>query len=220
MLNENLLLADQRTEQWFFDRSGKFTGSRFIDLLSDPTTKAYKDLIKTIVGDRLSGQYQDKGIDSKSLKHGREMEPYAVEEYELQTGLLVSPAAFIKHSLIPFVGASPDGLIGLDGGLEIKCPWNRDIHLARFVDGMEADHLPQVQGCMWVTGRKWWDFVSFDSRVLPHLRFYRQRIYRDEEYIAKLEKAAMVAEFAVRERLKMYDEKRIQEILIERVKGN
>jgi hypothetical protein len=222
MINENLLSAEQRTEQWYQDRSGKFTGSRFKDLLATDKhgkpLKAYHDLIIQIVGERLTGRYQESGMDSYALRHGREVEPYAREEYELQTGLIVAQASFIQHPTYKFVGASPDGLVTEDGGVEIKCPKDWDIHLARFEFGMEDEHMPQVQGCMWVTKRKWWDFVSYDPRVNEHLRFYRQRVWRDDAYIAQLDRAVMLAEHEVRERLKNYTPERVTQILIDRVK--
>lgn len=221
MLNENLFDTDQRTEQWYLDRSGKFTGSRFKDLLAfdakgDPL-KAHLNLLQQIIGERLSGRYQDTGMDSRSLKYGRETEPFGAAEYELQTGLIVKPAGFITHPKILFAGVSPDGLVG-NNGLEIKCPINWDIHLARFENGMEDFHLPQVQGSMWVTDAEWWDFVSYQPFVKPHLQFYRERIYRDDEYIANLEKQVYLAESKVRERLEFYNEVNIEQILIDRVK--
>ena len=222
MINENLLAPEQRTEQWYQDRSGRFTGSRFKDLLAkgrdDKPLKAYHDLIIQLVGERLTGRYQESGMDSYALRHGREVEPYARQAYELETGAMVVQAAFIQHPTYKFVGASPDGLIGVDGGIEIKCPKDWDIHLARFENGMEDEHMPQVQGGMWVTGRKWWDFVSYDPRVNEHLRFYRQRVWRDDRYIAELDCAVMLAEHEVRERLKNFSPERIAQILIERVK--
>lgn len=222
MASENLIAPDQRTEGWYLDRSGKFTGSVFVDLLAEngkgEPLKSYYTLINRIIGERLTGQYQDTGMDSYSLKHGREMEPYANERYELETGELVIHTGFINHPTISFAGASPDGLVGIDGGIEIKCPKNWDIHLARFETGMDEEFMPQVQGCLWVTGRKWWDWVSFDSRVPEHLQFYRQRIYRDEVYIAKLERKVLLAESEVRTRLKKFEKPYIEQILIERVK--
>lgn len=215
--NENYLAPDQRTDKWYQDRSGKFTGSRFVDLLSKPN-KAYSNLIMQIVGERLTGQYQESGMDSYSLKHGREVEPYGRERYELETGLIVIQTGFIQSKEIPFIGASPDGLVGEDGGLEIKCPKDWNIHLARFENGMGDEFMPQVQGCMLVTGRKWWDWVSYDPRVNEHLRFYRQRIWRDEDYIEKLKRIILLAESDVRTRLKFFDKSNIEQILIDRVK--
>lgn len=220
--NQNLLAADQRTDEWFKERSGKFTGSRFTDLLAidaqGKPLKARQSLVMQVIGERLTGQYQEKGMDAYSLKHGREIEPFATEQYEMQTGIFVHRSGFITHKDISFVGVSPDGLVGDKGGLEIKCPSNWDIHLARWEYGMEDMHLPQVQGCMWVTGREWWDFVSYDPRVKEHLQFYRQRIWRDEAYIANLKREAFLAEAEVRERLKFYNIENINQISLDRVK--
>lgn len=217
MLNENLLAPDQRTDKWYQDRSGKFTASRFVDLLSKPN-KAYSNLIMQVVGERLTGQYQESGMDSYALKHGREVEPYARERYELETGLLVTQTGFIQCKAIPFAGASPDGLVGDDGGLEIKCPKDWNVHLERFENGIGKEFMPQVQGCMLVTGRKWWDWVSYDPRVSEHLMFYRQRIWRDENYIEKLRRIILLAESEVRTSLKFFEKENIELILNERVK--
>lgn len=223
-VNENLIAPEQRTEQWYQDRSGKFTGSRFVDLKTKnkktkEPLKRRDDLIKQIIGERLTGQYQDSGMDSFALKHGRELEPYASEQYEMETGLIVVHTGFINHRSLSFVGASPDGLVGVDGGVEIKCPKDWNIHLARFEFGMdEEEFMPQVQGCMWVTGRKWWDWVSYDPRMPAHLRFYRQRVWRDEDYIADLEREVLLAESEVRTRLKNFEVAHVEQILIDRVK--
>ena len=89
---------------------------------------------------------------------------------------------------IKYVGASPDGLIGSDGGLEIKCP-NSETHLRTIYDqSIPSKYIPQVQMGMWVTGRAWWDFVSYDPRLPPELQLFVTRIKRDEEYIRNMEK--------------------------------
>jgi hypothetical protein len=153
-----------------------------------------------LVCDRLYGTPKEE-ISSRSLEWGTEAEPFARKAYEEETGLIVKDAPFVKHSLNPFVGASPDGLVGDDGGIEGKAPKDRKIHIRTFSEGMPANHLPQVQGCMWVTGRKWWDFISFDPRpeAHPEFRLYIQRIQRDDIYIAKLEEtvSAFLAEVNV-----------------------
>ncbi len=85
------------------------------------------------------------------------------------------------------MGGSPDGLIGDDGGWESKSPWNSANHLTTWLQGMPEEHIPQVQGLMWITGREWWDFQSFDPRLPDPLKVYIQRVPRDEKYIAALE---------------------------------
>lgn len=195
----------QRTDQWHQDRCGKFTASRFVDVLArDKKTgkeklKAWHDCVWDVVTERLTGVQED-GVDSYSMRWGREVEPFARSAYELETGLLVTESAFIQHPKFDFVGCSPDGLVESDGGLEMKSPKDSKIHLDRFVNGMnESDFMPQVQGCMWVTGRKWWDWVSYDPRMPEHLRLFKVRLDRDEEYIKKLEEAVLEAEARVQE---------------------
>jgi YqaJ-like viral recombinase domain len=193
----------QRTDAWHADRCGKFTASRFVDVLArDKKTgkeklKAWHDCVWDVVTERLTGVQED-GVDSYSMRWGREVEPFARSAYELETGLLVTESVFINHPTFDFVGCSPDGLIDLDGGLEMKSPKDSRIHLDRFVNGMnESEFMPQVQGCMWVTGRKWWDWVSYDPRMPEHLRLFKVRWERNEEYIKKLEEAVLEAEARV-----------------------
>ena len=87
------------------------------------------------------------------------------------------------------------------GGLEIKCPSNSMRHLERFIIGMPDEYKAQVQGCLWVTGREWWDFMSFDPRMPPAHQVYKERIYRDEDYIKDLQTTLLWCEDQVNELL-------------------
>jgi hypothetical protein len=201
----------QGSPEWYAERAGKFTGSRFADVLarsksSGKPLKAYDDLLEQIAAERVTLDYED-GLTARALKWGHEVEPFGRNAYEVETGNIVQQVGFIVHPQFDFAGASPDGLVGLDGGLEIKCPISKTVHLARFRHGMEEDHLPQVQGAMWVTGRKWWDFISYDPRPkgqYEHLRLFRQRVMRDQAYIDNLQREVILAEARVREILKSY----------------
>ncbi|OGT02129.1 MAG: hypothetical protein A2143_00595 [Gallionellales bacterium RBG_16_57_15] len=180
--------------------------------------KAYDDLINQIVVERLTGDFVDSGMDSYALKWGREVEPHARQAYQFETGDVVAETTFVQHKTLSFVGASGDGLVGKDGGTEFKCPKNPAIHLDRFTNGMnKAEFMPQVQGCIWVYQRDWWDWVSFDPRMPQHLRFYRQRVYRDDAYIANMERAILLAEGEVRTRLENFTPERVEKILKERM---
>lgn len=108
------------------------------------------------------------------------MEGFAREAYELETGNVVQQVGFITHPDFPSVGASPDGLIGTDGGLELKCPRSSAIHLERFLSGIPAEYIPQIQGCMWVTGRKWWHFCSYDPRMPASHQLLHILVPRDD----------------------------------------
>jgi putative phage-type endonuclease len=198
-------MSEQRTEDWFLVRAGKFTGSKFVDVMArnkktGEPLKAYHDLIMQLVVERMTGQPVE-GPTGQALKWGTEVEPYAREAYELETGEIVRESGFIIHPVHAFVGCSPDGLIGSDGGLEMKCPKDSAVHLERFEKGMPDEYIGQTQGCMWVTGRKWWDFVSYDPRMPESHRIYIQRIERDEKYIADLEQAVITAEAIVQQKL-------------------
>lgn len=190
----------QRTDEWHAERAGKFTGSRFADVLArnkrtGEPLKAYHDLIWQVVVERMTGKAVE-GPSGFALQWGSDVEPYAREAYELETGHVVKQSGFIQHPDHPFVGCSPDGLIGTDGGIEMKCPKNPAVHLERFISGVPDEYLPQVQGCMWVTGRQWWDFVSYDPRMPESHRMLRISVLRDDAYISKLAAAVLEAESA------------------------
>lgn len=180
----------QRTDEWFADRCGHVTASRFCDVLAVGKTgkplKAREDYLMRLVIERLTGQPAES-VDSYAMAWGRDAEPFARAAFEAETGLIVTESPFVKHPAIEFVGCSPDGLIGKDSGYESKCPKNSAVHLATIRDGMPEEHKAQVQGCMWVTGRSSWEFISFDPRMPEHLRLYRETIKRDEQFIQHLE---------------------------------
>jgi predicted phage-related endonuclease len=152
--------------------------------------KARDDYLMRLVTERITGT-QDGGMDSYALKWGRDVEPYARAAFEAETGMIVSESGFVRHPSVPWVGCSPDGLIGDTAGYESKCPKNSAVHLETIRHGMPPEHAAQVQGCMWVTGRTSWWFVSYDPRMPEHLRLYHEEIKRDEKYIAELEKAVV-----------------------------
>lgn len=217
-VNENLLSQEQRTEEWYKNRAGKFTGSRFVDLfardLKGNPLKAYTDLINQVVVERLTNDYIDNGMDSYALKWGREVEPFGRDAYCFYTGEKVIEASFINHPIYEFVGASPDGRIGKNGGLELKCPKDPKIHIERFNSGMnEKEFMPQVQGCIWCCDAEYWDWVSFDPRMPDYMRLYIQRVWRNDAYIKKLESAVLRAEGEVREQLINFKPENVRKIL-------
>lgn len=186
-------MSEQGSPEWFAKRLGKFTGSRFADVLAvskrdGKKLKAYTDLVWAIAVERITGQ-ADQTLDSYSLRWGRDLEDFARQEYELTTGETVEQVDFVEHPTLDYVGCSPDGLVGSDGGIEIKCPKDSAIHLQRFDNGVPDEYKPQVYGSLWVTGRAWWDFISYDPRMPEHLRLLRIRVPRDEAYIEELRKA-------------------------------
>lgn len=186
---------NQGTPEWLAARAGHVTASRFSDVLAKVKVGEAASRARyrwELVTERLTGQPVES-YRNKAMERGQELEPDARLAYEAQTGNMVLEVGFLSHQTAALVGCSPDGLIDDDGGLEIKCPDNPVIHVQTIHGGMPSEHIAQVQGAMWVTGRKWWDFVSYDPRMPEKLRLYVQRILRDEDYIAKL--SAEVAAF-------------------------
>lgn len=190
--------SDQGSAGWLHDRAGHATASCFCDILAvgektGKPLKAREDYLMRLVVERITGE-PIASASSFAMAWGTDAEPYARAEYEIQTGNMVREVGFVKHPVISWVGASSDGLIGANGGIEIKCPHNSAIHLATWRDGMPGHHLAQVQGQMWVLGLEWIDFCSYDPRMqngAEHLKLYKQRIWRDEKYIIDLEVAVL-----------------------------
>lgn len=180
--------VEQGTDEWHEMRRGVITASRFKDVMSkgrgDAPSKTRQSYMLELAAESLTGEVEHFE-PNKYMKWGTEKEPEAKSMYELITDNEVSEVAFIKHDTLN-CGVSPDGLVNADGGLEIKCP-KTTTQLETFLSGkMPSQHKAQVQGCMWVTEREWWDFVSFDPRIVGESSFFTVRVERDEDYIANL----------------------------------
>jgi len=189
--------APQHSATWFFDRVGHCTASRFDAIIAKtkagkPTAEREKYLWEVVV-ERITQQPQDH-FSNTAMQWGEDKEPGSRMDHEAQTGEIIEQVGFIKHPTLKWVGGSPDGLIGEDGGWESKSPYNSAVHLQTILRGMPEEHMAQVQGLMWITGRKWWWFKSYDPRLPEPLCRYTKRIERDEQYISHL--AAQVMEFA------------------------
>jgi putative phage-type endonuclease len=179
----------QRSEDWYAARLGKATASRFKDaiaaLKSGAPAQAQRDYLTELVVERLTQQPIQR-FQNAAMAWGTEQEPAARAAYERATGRIVEETGFVAHDTL-LAGCSPDGLVDWDGLIEIKCPWNTANHIETLLNGMPSDHIPQVQGQMWITGREWCDFVSFDPRMPEALQLHVQRIQRDPSFIADLE---------------------------------
>lgn len=190
----------QGSDEWFAIRCGKVTASCFSDVLNAGSGR--KTYMMRVIAERLTGITQN-GYHNKIMDRGSEVEPQARVYYEELNECKVESVGFIAKD--DFIGCSPDGLVGKDGTVEIKCPLTTT-HLHYILTGkMPAIYRPQVQGGMFVTGRKWCDFISFDPLLKQH-PFFCIRIFRDDKYI-------MVLELAIEQFLK-----ELQEI-IKKVKG-
>ena len=198
---------DQRSEEWFAMRAGRITASEMHVVMLErdrepfksgprkgqpkPPPKALSDYAHQLAAERLTAKPR-KQIKARSLEHGKAMEPHALIAYEIKKGYFVELCGFIVHPTHDFVGASPDFLVDSDGGGEIKCPESSEVHLSTLLNGLPSEHIEQIQGGLWVTGRKWWDFVSYHKDFPEHLQLYIQRIERDEAFINRLEQACLL----------------------------
>lgn len=181
---------EQRSEEWFAARRGKLTGSRFnaVMALSKRDGKplaARKELVTTVALERLTGQTEHVPANV-AMQWGTDHEDEAREWYEFETGKTVDEVGFVTCD-IPYVGVSPDGLIADDGGLEIKCPFGQSRHFETLTTKrVPPEYWAQVQGCLWVSGREWWDYVSYHPLFPPHLQGIIIHVRRDAEYIERL----------------------------------
>lgn len=206
------MTVQQNTAEWLALRAGKFTASRFCDLLAfakgnGRPLKARTDYIGETVAELLTGQTRDQ-VRAKPIDWGHDVEAAARAAYEAETGVLVETTGFHVHGALPFVGCSPDFLAGTDGMGQIKCPYNPANHIETIRNGIPDEHIAQVQGEMWVTGRKWSDFVSYDPRMPPHRRLYIKRVHADTDYHKQLEAAAVSAWVEVQEILEFINEEK------------
>lgn len=192
---------EQGSEDWYEIKLGIVSTSNFHKVLNKGTGRGL--YMRKLAGEKLTGTHQ---IDysNKNMENGQELEAFAKEYYEAYNGCSVKQVGFIKRN--DWIGTSPDGLVGDDGLIEVKCPLP-STHIENILKAkMPACYTPQVQGQLWVTERKWCDWVSYCPAVKDR-PFFNIRVFRDEKYINVLEIA--VIDF-VRE-LKKIIEKIIEE---------
>jgi putative phage-type endonuclease len=184
---------DQRTEQWYSARLGKVTASRLSDVLA--TIKIGEAAARAnyrieLVAERLTGK-NTPGFTSSAMQWGVDCEPMARSAYEIQTGLIVTEVGFVDHPTISMAGASPDGFVGDDGLLEIKCPETKT-HIETLASKKApSKYIPQMQWQMACTGRAWVDFVSFDPRLPDHLMLEIIRVERNQSLIDQYTEAVV-----------------------------
>lgn len=182
-------MIEQGSPEWFAQRLGKVTASRVADVIAKTKTgysTSRENYMAQLICERLTSVVVESYTNA-AMAHGTETEPLARAAYEALKNVLVDEVSFINHPTIANSGASPDGMIGDDGLLEIKCP-NTATHLETLrTKKVPTKYNIQMQWQMASTGRKWCDFVSFDNRLPEHLQLFVARVKRDETYIAELE---------------------------------
>lgn len=179
----------QGSPEWFALRASKVTASRIGDVMRRTKTgwgADRKHYLAKLVAERITGKPMAQRAVA-SLERRLEIEPDARAAYEFYSDSTVTLAGFIEHPTIPNAGASPDGLIGEDGGLEIKC-CDTPAHIEMLItEQIDPDYVLQCHFGMACTGRSWWDFASFDPMMPEDLKLKVIRIPRDEDRIATIE---------------------------------
>jgi len=182
--------CEQGSDVWAEARCGKVTASRAGDVIA--TTQrageaAPRRLYRgELLSEILTGKPYPQHV-TKEMLWGIEQERYARDAYEAARNLMVDTCGFVLHGHIERFGASPDGLVGDDGMIQIKCP-NTTTHLAWMLGKtIPLDHMPQMLAELACTGRKWCDFVSYDPRLPAHLQLFVCRMERNESFVMALE---------------------------------
>lgn len=229
--------CEQRSATWFQLRCGRVTASEMANVMQfvskgskergDKHTaegakrRAYK---AQLLCERLTGQVDMEGYLSGYMQRGNDEECSSVTEYESQYGVTVDPIGFVVHETMDYLGCSPDGLIGKNGGFEIKNPAS-ETHLAYLLAGvLPEEYEPQVMTSIDCCEREWWDFMSRDSRLPNPIRRFVVRVYRDEVKIAALRLGASLFNEQVNEMIdvlrKKYGEFTLPAQTVAKVKGD
>ena len=186
-------MIEQRTTEWFAQRCGHLTASRIADMMAR-TQKGWgasrANYAAQLIAERLTG-VAESGFTSAAMQHGIDTEAAARAAYGFMQDVEVIEAPFVLHPRLAWSGASPDGFVGDDGLVEIKCP-NTATHITTLRGGEIPDkYIKQMQWQMACTERDWCDFVSFDPRMPVEMQLHIQRVGRDNDLIAEIESAAI-----------------------------
>ena len=182
-------MHDQRTEGWLSERTGKVTASAVYKVMAKTKTGYGADranYLAELVTERLTG-FPVPSYMNAAMQHGIDTEAQARAAYQFHLGYSVTETGFHPHPFIAMFGASPDGLCGDAGLVELKCP-NSATHIETLRGGSIAKkYMLQMQTQMACTDRDWCDFVSFDPRMPLELQLHVQRVNRDDKLIAEIE---------------------------------
>jgi len=178
---------EQRSEEWFQARLGKVTASRVADVLAkikSGESASRRNYKIQLVSERLTGEKQETYVN-QAMQDGIDREQFARDRYVQEHGE-VEEVGFVKHPTLE-AGASPDGMVGDDGILEIKCPMGSTHTETLMTQDIPSKYVPQVQFQLLVTGRKWCDFVSYNPMFPENLQVFVRRVFSNKEYQKELE---------------------------------
>lgn len=188
----------QGSPEWHAIRAGCVTASRVADVIARTKSgwgASRANYAAELVAERLTGVPAERYANA-AMAWGSEREPEARAAYEFHADVDVVQVGFVPHPVIAMTGASPDGLVGSEGLVEIKCP-NTATHIETLLgQAVPAKYIMQMQWQMACAGRAWCDFASFDPRLPAHMQLFVRRVERDDKLIADLEReiAAFLAE--------------------------
>lgn len=188
-------MVEQGSDEWKTLRLGKATASRMADICATTKTgwgASRANYAAQLIAERLTGVVAESYTNG-AMEWGVATEAEARAVYSFFLGVTVETVDFVSHPTIEMSGASPDGLVGSDGLVEIKCP-NTATHIDTLLKGkIPEKYLLQMTWQMACTGRRWCDFVSYDPRMPENLRLFTKRVQRDDALVADLE--SKVSEF-------------------------
>lgn len=179
----------QGSPEWFTVRLGKVTASRISDVMAKTKNgwgASRANYMAQLIAERLTGEAQES-FSNAAMQWGTDHEPDAKAAYEFYTDTEIASVGFVHHPKLSMSGASPDGLVGPDGLLELKCP-NTSTHIDTLLGQTAPEkYMSQMQWQMACADRLWCDFVSFDPRMPEPMRLFVTRIMRDDERIEEME---------------------------------
>jgi putative phage-type endonuclease len=187
MITQDALEVEQGSDEWRKARLGYVSASSISAVMAKGAGKTRQSYLEKIVAERLT-QEIGEGFSNASMEWGTQTEPQARMAYEVSCETFVTKTGFHKHPTIEWLGVSPDGLVNDDGLVEIKCP-NTTTHLSYIKEAKcPAEYYKQIQCQLWVTGREYCDFISYDPRIKKEaLQLFVVRVERDEQLIAEME---------------------------------
>lgn len=191
---DDMVRIEQGSDEWRAMRLGKVTASKVADLTAKTKSgwaASRANYMADLICERLTGVSRE-GFTNAAMQWGTDMEPEARRTYAFMADVSVDEIAFVDHPTIPNSGASPDGLVGADGLVEIKAP-NSATHIETLL-GAEIDgkYIKQMQWQMACTGRKYCDFVSYDPRLPENMQLFIKRVHRDETQIQELQQEVRI----------------------------
>ena len=176
---------EQRSEKWHQARRCKATGSNFNILMAKRGLgKTAETYAQSLIADEIQDTFEEQ-FTSKAMQNGIDLEPTAIQRYELETLNTITGVGFLTKG--DFIGCSPDGLVANIGGIEVKCP-SRDKHISNLLsENCPAEYYDQIQGLIYIANLEWVDFVSYNPHFKEQFQIKIIRVEPDQEWVELFE---------------------------------